>query len=433
MGLRRALTVGLTMSVVAALGLAACGDDSSSDSSSAASGTLTVWLMNGSASDAMINELNAEFKQSHPGMTVDYQIQQWNGIQDKLTTALASNNPPDVVELGNTQAPKFVAAGALAQLDSKKSTLGADHWLTGLAATGLQDGKTYAAPFYAANRVVIYRKDLFTAAGITSTPKSLAELTEAGRKLQTANAADKDFQAMYLPGQSWYTLLSFVWAEGGEVATKSGSTWKGALNTPQAQAGFTDYANLYHALSKVPADADEANPQQAGVFAKGHVGMFIGLPWEIATATDAKTGNPELKDKIGSFVIPSPKGGPAPVFLGGSNLAVAAGSKHSTQATEWLSLMLSEKYQRILAGGGVVPALTNLGDSVYGSNEAAKVMASAAAAGGKVTPADKAWATVEAGSNPIKDAMTAMLRGTDVAAATKQASDAITSRMATGG
>lgn len=430
MGLRRSWAVSVAIAAIAALGLAGCGD--SADDSTSSGGTLTVWLMNGSASDELIRDLNAEFEQSHSGMTVDYQVQQWDGIQDKLTTALASNDPPDIVELGNTQAPKYVAAGALAELDSKKSKLGADHWLAGLAATGISDGKTYAAPFYAANRIVVYRKDLFASAGITATPTSLAELLDAGRKLQDANADDQDFQAMYLPGQSWYTLLSFVWAEGGEVATKDGKTWKGALSSPQAQAGFTDYANLYKELSKAPADADEANPQQATVFAKGHVGMFIGLPWEIATATDPTSGNPELKDAIGTFAIPSPKGGPAPVFLGGSNLAISAGSRHTDQAADWLALMLSDKYQQRLAAAGVVPALTNLGDSIYGDNEAARVMAAAAASGGKVTPVDQAWAAVEAGSNPIKDAMTAVLRGTDVATATKQASDAITTRMGTG-
>src|SRR4029078_10835438 len=99
----------------------------------------------------------------------------------------------------------------------------------------------------------------------------------------------------------------------------------------------------------------------------------------------------------------------------------------------WLALMLSDKYQRMLASNRVVPGITGLGDSIYGDNEAAKVMAAAAAAGGKVTPADPAWAAVEAGTNPIKDAMTAVLRGQDIAAVTKQASEAITTRMASGG
>lgn len=430
MKLRRALSVGVALSVVTALALAGCGDDDKDESSG---GTLTVWLMNGSAPDALIQQINAEFEQSHAGTKVNYQVQQWNGIQDKLTTALASNDPPDIVELGNTQAPKFAAAGALGEINaSAKTAMSGDKWLSGLAATGVADGKTYAAPFYGANRIVVYRKDLFEKAGITGTPKSLAELIDAGKKLQTANAADADFQALYLPGQSWYTLLSFIWANGGDVAVKDGKAWKGALDTPEAQAGFTDYASLYKALSKAPADADEATPQQATVFAKGKVGMFIGLPWEIATATDAKTGDPALKDKIGTFAIPSPKGGPAPVFLGGSNLAISAGSKKAKAAQDWLALMLSEKYQKQLAANGVVPGITGLGDSVYGDNEAAKVMAAAAASGGRVTPVTPVWASVEAGTNPLKDAMTSVLRGTDVSTATKKASQDITNRMANG-
>jgi len=422
---RGALAVGLAMSL--ALGLAGCGDDAPGDDGSSG-GTLTVWLMNGSAPDELVQQINAEFEQAHPGWTVDYQVQQWNGIQDKLTTALASNDPPDVIELGNTQAPKFAAAGALADLDAAKASLGGDHWLDGLAATGVWDGKTYATPFYGANRIVIYRTDLFADAGITDVPQSLAELVDAGERLQEASD-DPEFQALYLPGQSWYTLLSFVWAQGGDVAINSGGSWQGALDTPQAQAGFEDYATLFHALSKAPPDADEATPQQSTVFAQGKVGMFIGLPWEIGTATAEDGGNPELADSIGTFPIPGPQG-PAPVFLGGSNLAVAAGSPNAAQATDWLALMLSEKYQTELAGNGVVPAITTLGEDVYGDNEAAKVMAAAAASGGKVTPPDPAWAAVEAGTNPIKDAMTAVLRGTPVAEATRQASDAITERMA---
>ncbi|GGJ94626.1 sugar ABC transporter substrate-binding protein [Pilimelia anulata] len=427
MGVRGALTAAVATATVAAGTLSGCGGDAGEQNKGP--GKLTVWLMTGSAPAALITELNKEFTDKHPGVAVDFQVQQWDGIQDKLTTALASNDPPDIVELGNTQAPKFVTAGALADLTADREALGGAHWLQGLAATGEKGGKTYATPFYAANRIVVYRKDLFRKAGIKETPRSLDELLTAGEKLQAENGG-KDFQALYLPGQSWYTLLSLVWARGGDVARESGGTWKGTLDSPEAQEGFRDYARLYEKLSKGPVDQDEANPQQATVFAKGRVGMFVGLPWEIATATAAKGGDPKLADKIGAFPIPGPDGKPAPVFLGGSNLAVAAGSDAAKEAKDWLALILSEKYQTKLAAGGVVPALTNLGDSVFGDNQAATVMAEAAATGGRVTPPVPAWAAVEAGTNPIKDALTKVLRGTEVTKASKQASDAITAKLA---
>ncbi|MFG1924151.1 extracellular solute-binding protein [Cryptosporangium sp. NPDC048952] len=429
MRVRRALTVGLTTLVAASLALSGCS--SSDDSGSDGGGTkkLTVWLMSGSAPDELVNEINSEFTKAHEGWTVDYQVQQWDGIQDKLTTALASNTPPDIVELGNTQSPRFVESGALADLSKSKDDLNGKNWLDGLAATGEKDGKTFATPFYAANRIVVYRKSMFTKAGITAPPKTIDEFIAAGKKLQAANKADKQFQALYLPGQSWYTLLSWVWANGGDVAKDNGGKWTGTLDSPEAQKGFQDYSRIYKELSKAPVDQDEANPQQSTVFAKGHVAMFIGLPWEIGTATAPEGGDPKLKDDIATFEIPGPTG-PAPVFLGGSNLGVAAASPNADAATDWLKLILGDKYQTKLAAGGVVPALTNLGDTVYGDNEAAKVMAAAATNGGKVTPVTPAWAAVESGTNPIKNAMTKVLRGTDVATASKEASTSITDTMA---
>jgi len=423
------LTVGITTLVTASLALSGCSSSSDDGGSDGGTKKLTVWLMSGSAPDPLVGKINTDFTKSHEGWTVDYQVQQWDGIQDKLTTALAGNNPPDIVELGNTQSPRFVESGALADLSKSKDDLNGKNWLDGLAATGEKDGKTFATPFYAANRIVVYRKSMFTKAGITAPPKTIDELIAAGKKLQTANASNKQFQALYLPGQSWYTALSWVWARGGDVAKDNGGKWTGTLDSPEAQQGFTDYAKVYKALSKAPADQDEANPQQSTVFAKGNVAMFIGLPWEIGTATAPEGGNPKLKDDIGTFEIPGPSG-PAPVFLGGSNLGVAAASPNVDAATDWLKLMLGDKYQTELASAGVVPALTNLGDTIYGDNEAAKVMAAAATSGGKVTPVTPAWAAVESGTNPIKNALTKVLRGTDVASATKEASTSITDTMA---
>ncbi len=102
-------------------------------------------------------------------------------------------------------------------------------WLKGLAEPGAYDGKQYGIPYYAANRVVIYRTDLFKQAGIdASAIKTRGQWIAATKKLNSAGT-----QGIYLPGQSWYTLAGFVWDEGGDLATQSGGKWKGALDTPR--------------------------------------------------------------------------------------------------------------------------------------------------------------------------------------------------------
>ena len=421
----------IATALVAMLAAAGCSSSKSGGGSQTASGgskTLTVWLMDGSAPDKLVADLDTEFQAAHAGVTVKYAKQQWNGIQEKLTTALASNNPPDVIELGNTQTAKFASSGALADLSGKVSDLGGQNWLKALTESGAWQGKQFGVPFYAANRVVIYRTDLFKKAGIAP-PASLDQWVADGRKLADANKSNGRFMPLYLPGQNWYVLASLIWDNGGDLATKDGDTWKGALDTSQAQAGISAYQKLFDSLSKAPADTDEATPQQFEVMAKGNIGMMIGLPWELNSAVGAA---PKLKSKLSAFAMPSHTSGQtAPVFLGGSNLAIAAGSKQQDLAYDWLKLLAGEKYQtRLAKENGVLPNSSTLAGATLGGDPVLAAMAKASQ-NGRITPNDPTWAAVEAAPNPVKDMLTKVLSGKASAAdAAKDANGLITQKMA---
>ena len=401
----------------AALTLATAGCAGSSGSDTAASpsgnaplsGTVTVWLMTGSAPTTLTDALNKEFETAHPGVKVKYEIQQWDGIQQKLTTALASGNPPDVIEVGNTQTAAFASQdGVLTDLTADKDSFNGSQWLKGLADSGTYNGKVYGVPFYAANREVIYRKDMFEQAGIAKTPTSNDEWLDAIGKLKAKFGSDPEFQALYMPGQNWYALLSFIWDNGGDIAKADGKGYKATLETPEAKAGLDFYKKLADTSgTKAPKDADESKPQQATIYGAGKVAMMIGLPWELPTA--AKT-DPSLTAKTGAFAIPGKTAGQsAPVFLGGSNLAIPANSKNVAAAKEYIKLISSSKYQSQFAAAGVVPGtstdLTGLDKDPLGS-----VMAKASA-NGKAVPASPKWGDVESGQNPIKDMLTAYLTG----------------------
>src|SRR5690242_5589188 len=143
-------------------GLSACS--SSSDTSGDSSGgntTIDVWLIHDSVSARFQNEFETGFETAHPDIKVKVQIQEWDGIGEKVTAALASNDAPDVIETGNTQVAQFAQSGGLLDLSDKVDGLGGKNWLKGLAEPGIYEGKQYGIPYYAANRVVIYRTDLF--------------------------------------------------------------------------------------------------------------------------------------------------------------------------------------------------------------------------------------------------------------------------------
>jgi N,N'-diacetylchitobiose transport system substrate-binding protein len=389
----------------------ACQGSTTLSSKPSGSGTLTVWLMDGSATTQLTDQLNAEFAQQYPGWKVNYQVQEWDGIGQKLAKALSSSTPPDVVELGNTQAIAYSQSGGLLDLTGMTNAFQCKQWVQALKDSGAYQGKQYAIPFYAANRTVIYRKDMFAKAGITAPPTSNDEWLADIAKLKTAYASDPQFQSLYLPGQEWYTLLSFIWDQGGDVATLNGSTYKAALTSAQARAGVSFYKQLYDASgTTAPKDTDEAKPLQNDVFAQdgGHVAMMIGLPWEEAGAVK---DDPALESQLGAFPIPSKTSGKsAPVFLGGSDLAIAATSKNQAAAEAYLQLLSGSKYQDMLAQGGSVPG-TSTDISALNSNAVGAAMAKAAEAGGKVTPVTPNWATVENGDNPLKTMMTEVLSG----------------------
>src|SRR5438093_1052119 len=312
-------------SVAVALIAAACGGSSSeTNNPSSQTGTLTVWLMNGSAPQTVIDEVNADFKVKYPNVTVKVEIQQWGDIGTKLDTAFGGSTPPDVVELGNTLVAKYAAAGALEDITGKKTSFdNASTWLQSLTDSCTQNGKLYCVPYYAGSRAIIYRKDFFASAGVTP-PDSLDSL-----------------------------LL------------------------------------------------------------------------------DPKAGNAARKGQLGAVPIPSHNAGQsAPVFLGGSDLGVAAKSKHVDLANAWVQMLTGNKHMAEMATvGGVIPNNTSMLNLGTGINTTFYN----AAKNSKFVPNSQNWAGVE-NANVLPDMLVKIFtKQQSIPDATKAASDRITTILNGGG
>ena len=404
--------------------LAVAGCSSSSNTPAQESGTLTVWLMNGSAPQSVVDGVNADFNAKHPNVKVDIQIQQWSDVTTKLDTAYAGSTPPDVVELGNTLVAKYAAAGALEDITSKKGSFeGSASWLQSLTESCTYGGKLYCVPYYAGSRAVIYRKDMFSAAGITNAPASIDELQTDGQKLMDANKSDSNFSALYFPGKYWYAAAPFVWDFGGDIATQSGGQWKGSLDSSQAQQGLTTLKGLVDKLSRADKTGDEAKQDQA--FAQGHIAMIIANGWEVGQVIDPKVGDPSLKDKLGVFPIPSHTAGKtAPVFLGGSDLGISAKSKMQGLAQEWVKLLAGVKFQTQMATvGQVIPNNTTLLD--LNANNPLLGTFATAAKNSRFVPNSPNWANVES-ANVLQDMLVTIFTGKQtIPAATSAASSQV--------
>ena len=392
---------------VAALAVVAV--TATSASGGKAADTLTVWLQVDAQSGwpDVVAAANAQFKAQNPGWDVDVQYKTWGTHLQLFDAALAGRNAPDVIEMGNTEMTKYMAAGAFQDL-SGLSFPNQSSWLGGLAASGRFGGKLYGVPYYAGSRVVTYRTDLFKAAGV-KVPNSLAAFTVGARKLAAKNDA-RGFSPVYIAGTDWYVAMSFVYDYGGKIAVTRKGKWVGALDRPQALAGLAAYKRFFNAASKASKTTDETRPQPYDVYAQGQAAAIVGPAWFSCCVGDQKS-------KTAQFVMPShTRGEVLPGFLGGSDLAVPIGGSRA-QAASWISAFTDNTSMSALRAKGNIPNTTSLlGTSV---NERA-------AKRSWFVPTAKNWVNVENG-NILRTMLSRILTNkTTIKQAAEVASDNIT-------
>jgi N,N'-diacetylchitobiose transport system substrate-binding protein len=374
---------------------------------------ITVWLQTDAQKpewESIINAATAQFQKQHPGVNVDVQYQTWGDHLKKFDATLAGGDAPDVIEMGNTEMTKYMAAGAFQDHSSQKGSFpNSSTWLQGLAAAGVYNGKLFGVPYYAGSRVVTYRTDLFKKAKI-KVPTSLAQYTLAAKKLGAMDK-DKGFSPVYVAGTDWYVAMGFVYDFGGSIAKQVGKRWSGQLASPASVAGLTAYKNFFLASSRASKTTDETHPNPYDVYAQGKVASMIGPGWFTCCVGKKYTKT------TGQFVMPGHTAGqPMPGFLGGSILAVPVGGD-KTLGADWIKAYTSNASMTALRALGNIPNTTSLlGKSV---NERA-------AARSWFVPTSKNWVNVENG-NILRNMLQQILTGKlTVKQAAQSASDNIT-------
>ena len=406
--MKRRSIVALGVMVVVAAALAAA---TSGATKKATANSITVWLQTDAQNGwpDVVAATNQTFQAAHPGVTVNVQYQSWTDHLQKFDATLAGGGGPDVIEMGNTEMTKYMAAGAFVALDKTQFDNSAN-WLSGLAASGRYQGKTYGVPYYAGSRVVTYRKDLFKKAGIKKLPATTAEYLADAKKLLAVDPK-KNFSPVYIAGTDWYAALSFVFDYGGGIATEVSGQWKGLLASPKSIAGLTAYKNFFTATSRASKTTDETHPWPYTPYSQGLVASMIGQSWFSCCVGKKYTAN------TGQFVMPGHIAGKQmPGFLGGSDLAVPVTTSNKAAAADWIKDFTSTATEKALQAKGNIPNATNLlGSSV---NERA-------AARSWFIPQAKHWVDVENGGilrNMLSQILTGKL---SVKQAAQSASDNI--------
>lgn len=328
--------VAAAAAAVLALSVAAgCGRDSSGGSETAkavgagkASGEITVWAM-GTEGEKLAAFAKA-FTAENPDAKVSVTAVPWDAADQKITSAIAAKQTPDLSMIGTTMQGAVAKTGALdptpPDLFKKES------YFPGAWDTTVVDGTSFGIPWYVETRGIYYRTDLAAKAGFPDGAKTWDDLTAMAAAMQQKAGAKWGLNLQ--PGKtgSWQSVLPFAWSNGAEIAAGG----KYTFDTPQMIEALRYYQSFFTrklAPDNLPQGALEP------AFAKGEIASFMSGPWHVGILADQGL-------TTGQFAVaPMPTGKSSTSFIGGSNLAVFKDAKNRDGAWKFLAWLSRPQVQ----------------------------------------------------------------------------------------
>ncbi|GIF62754.1 sugar ABC transporter substrate-binding protein [Asanoa ishikariensis] len=319
------------VALAASVALTGCGRDSGGGQDEAksvaegkASGEITVWAMG--TEGEKLGEFAKEFSVENPDAKVNVTAVPWDAAHQKIASAIAAKQTPDVSMIGTTWQGEFAKTGALDP--TPPDLIKKDDFFPGAWDTTIVDGGSYGVPWYVETRGIFYRKDLAAKAGFPDGPKTWEDLTAMAKAMQ-ADGVREGFHLQ--PGKtgSWQSVMPFAWSNGAEGVTAD----KISFDTPEMTEALAYYQSFFKdKLSGTDLPEGALEPD----FVSGKIGAFISGPWHIGLLQEK--GGAGFEDKFAVAQMPMKKS--ATSFIGGSNLAVFKDAKNRDAGwkfVQWLS------------------------------------------------------------------------------------------------
>jgi multiple sugar transport system substrate-binding protein len=320
-----------------ALAAAACG---TADASSTA--TVRVWAFG--REGEVVEQLMPEFERLNPGVRVEVQQIPWTAAHEKLLTAYVGDATPDVVPLGNTWVPEFVALGALEPLEPwlrRSSAVPKGDYFPGIWDTNVVDSVVYGVPWYVDTHLIYYRTDLLAKAGYSSPPATWDAWMDAMRKIK-ANTGGRGY-AVLVPTNEWRPPVILGVQTGSPLLKDDGRY--GAFSDPAFRRAFQFYVDLYRGgLAPTLSTTEIANLFQE--FTAGTFAMYISGPWYIGEFS--RRLPPEMQDKWMTAPMPAPPGDsarPGVSLAGGASLVIFRASQQKEAAWKLIEYLSQPQQQ----------------------------------------------------------------------------------------
>jgi arabinogalactan oligomer/maltooligosaccharide transport system substrate-binding protein len=345
--MKRRVTVAATAAVFVALAATACSSSGASPASTSTdpasvSGTVTWWDTSDATNEAPnYQTLITQFEAKYPKIKVNYVNVAFSEAEAKFKTAAQSGaGAPDVLRSDVGWTPTFASLGYLQPLDGTPALADDSDYMTGPYGSDHYNGHIYGVPEVTDTLALLYNKALFTAAGITTPPKTW---DEAKTDAQTIEQKDPGVTGIFVNSDSYF-LLPFVYAQGGDYIDAANK--KITVDSPQVAAGVAVAQGMAAKGVGMTDTSSNAYTNMQNGFKTGKIAMVINGPW--STADDLSGSAFADKTNLGVAAVPGGSGGQGGP-TGGHNLVVYAGSKNLNASYLFIAFMNSASSQAFIA------------------------------------------------------------------------------------
>ncbi|MGO6703202.1 sugar ABC transporter substrate-binding protein, partial [Rhizobium ruizarguesonis] len=202
------------------------------------------------------------------------------------------------------------------------------------------------SPFYGESSMVMYRKDLFDAAGLKMPDAPTWDfIADAARKITNK---DKEVYGICLRGKAgWGENMAFLTAMSNSFGARwFDESWKPQFDQPEWKDTLDFYVKLMKDAGPPGASSNGFNENLA-LFQTGKCGMWID-----ATVAASFVSNPKestVADKVGFALAPDKGLGKRGNWLWAWSLAIPAGSQKAEAAEKFVAWATSKDYTNLVA------------------------------------------------------------------------------------
>lgn len=293
-------------------------------------------------------------------------------LREQVTSDTATGGGQyDIINIGMQEAPIWGAAGWIEPLNFGSSYDIGD--MLPAMRNGLShEGTLYAAPFYGESSMVMYRKDLTDAAGVTiSDNDSWGNIKAAAAAMHNPSAGVYGACLRGKPG--WGDNMAFITT----VVNSFGGAWfdkdmRPAIDSAEWEAAINFYVDLLGNYGPPGSEGNSFNEILA-LYNEGKCGMWI----------DATIAASFLKvDGVAYAQSPNATNPVGANWLWAWAMAVPAGSPNAEESKKFIEWATSKEYIKAVAdhpefGWGSVPTGTRASTYAYSEFQAVAGFASA--------------------------------------------------------